>query len=417
MENNNDQKPDFSNSAAKLSISTEEFEEKLKDLKTMSDVSNFVKELVSPILQGMLDAEMEMHLGYPKNHPSGNLSGNSRNGYYGKKVKTSNGEVSVKIPRDRNGKFEPIVVRKYETVESDVEERIVSMYAKGMTTDDIASHMHAIYKVKISKDMVSHITNKVMPLVSEWQSRMLSEVYPIVYIDAVHFKVRESGRIVSKAAYVILGLNLEGQKEILGIWIGESEGAKFWMGVLNEIKNRGVKDIIIACMDGLSGFPEAVNAVFPQASIQLCIVHQIRNTVKYVAHKDRKDFCADLKKIYTAPSEQAGLAALMEMKDKWKKYEIHLNSWERKWDQLSHFFSYSEEIRRIIYTTNPIESLNRQFRKTTKTTSIFPHNESLMKLLWLTQNDVTKKWGQTAKNWGVIIGQLSIVFPDRIKIN
>lgn len=417
MSNDKIQEPAKQSGKRIRGLSSEEIEARLKDLKTMSDVTAFTKELLAPTIQRMLEAEMDNHLGYPKNHPKGNLSGNSRNGHYDKRVKTSGGEISIRVPRDRNGSFEPLAVRKYETVESEVEEKIVSMYAKGMTTADIKNHMFDIYGVEISKDMVSNITNKVLPLVSEWQNRPLCDIYPIVYLDAVHFKVRDSGKIVSKAAYTVLGINLEGKKEIIGLWVGENEGAKFWMSVLNEIKNRGTKDILIACTDDLSGFSEAIKAVFPDTEIQKCVIHQIRNTTKYVSHKEKKAFCADLRKIYTAPNEKTGLEALNEMKSKWKKYEIHLKSWERKWDELSTFFVYSDEIRKIIYTTNAVEGLHRQFRKVTKTTSVFPNDESLAKLLWLAQNDITRKWNLPIRNWGIIIGQLAIMFPERLKLN
>lgn len=399
-------------------LSFEEYNERVKKLRTLGDVTSFVKDLISPTLQVMLEAEMNNHLGYPKNHPAGNLSGNSRNGHYQKKVKTGlAGTVNLAVPRDRNGEFTPLAVKKYETVESDVEERIVSMYAKGMTTRDIHDHMREIYGVDVSADMVSAITDKVMPLIKEWQSRPLSGVYPIVYLDAVHFKVRDSGKIVSKAAYVILGVNCEGMKEIIGIWVGENEGAKYWLGILNEIRNRGAADILIACVDGLAGFSEAIHEVFPRAEVQRCIVHQIRNTVKYVSHRDKKKFCADLKNIYGAPTEEAGLAALEAMKKTWSQYAVHLKSWETNWSELSVFFAYPEEIRKIIYTTNAIEGLNRQFRKVTKTTSIFPHNDSLLKLLWLAQNDIVKKWVMPVRDWGKIVGQFAIMFPDRIALN
>ncbi len=399
-------------------ISYEEYNEKMKSLKTLSDVTNFFKDLLAPTIQSMLEAEMDNHLGYLKNDPAGNMSGNSRNGYYDKKVKTTSADtIKVSIPRDRNGTFEPVVVRKYETIESSIEERIVSMYAKGMTTRDIHSHMREIYGVDISADMVSSITDKIIPLIKEWQNRPLSNIFPIVYLDAMHFKVRDSGKIVSKAAYIILGINAEGMKEILGIWIGENEGAKYWLGILNEIKHRGVSDILIACIDGLTGFPEAIHEVFPNTEIQRCIVHQIRNTVKYVSHKDKKSFCSDLKNIYSAPTEEAGLLALEQMRKKWVKYDIYLKSWEMNWTQLSTFFAYPEEIRKIIYTTNIIEGLNRQFRKITKTTSIFPHDDSLLKLLWLAQNDITKKWTMPIRNWGIVMGQFAIMFPNRITLN
>ena len=276
--------------------------------------------------------------------------------------------------------------------------------------------MRQIYGVDISADMVSTITDKVMPMVKEWQNRPLSDVYPLVYLDAVHFKVRDSGKIVSKAAYVILGVNSEGMKEIIGIWIGENEGAKYWLGILNEIRLRGVTDIFIACIDGLAGFSEAIREVFPKTEIQRCIVHQIRNTVKYISCKDKKKFCADLKNIYGAPTEDAGFEALEQMKKNWSQYAIHLKSWETNWSELATFFAYPNEIRKIIYTTNVIEGLNRQFRKVTKTTSIFPHNDSLAKLLWLAQNDIARKWTLPIRDWGKIIGQFSIMFPERIKI-
>ncbi len=397
-------------------LSYEEYQEKVKNLKTLGDVTNFAKELVAPTLQAMLDAEMTDHLGYPKNHSAGQLTGNSRNGYSKKTIKANLGEAKIQVPRDRNGDFEPIAVKKYETVESDVEEKIVSMYAKGMTTRDIHSHMKDIYGISISPDMVSSITDKVIPLIKEWQSRPLSNLYTIVYLDGVHFKIRESGKIITKCAYVILGINQQGIKEILGIWIGENEGAKFWLQVLNEIKNRGAEDILIACIDGLQGFSEAIKTVYPSTEIQQCIVHQIRNTTKYIPHKYKKQFCADLKKVYKASNEESGFEALQEMKKKWPQYAIYLESWEKKWNELSTFFVYPESIRRIIYTTNLIESLNRQLRKVTKTTSIFPHNESLMKLLWLAQEDISKKWNQPIQNWGEIIAQFAIFFPERINL-
>lgn len=398
-------------------ISYEEFNAKVKNLKTLSDVTAFTKSLVAPTIQAMLEAEMDNHLGYPKHDNQGDHSGNSRNGYYPKNIKTSEaGKVNISVPRDRKGEFSPLAVKKYETVESGVEERIVSMYAKGMTTRDIEGHMKDIYGVAVSPELISHITNKVLPLVKEWETRPLEKLYLVVYLDALVFKVREGGRIVNKAAYVILGVNLEGKREILGIWLGENEGAKYWLGLLNELKNRGVEDILISCVDGLSGFSEAIKAVFPQTEIQQCIVHQIRHTIKYVSHKDKKKFAEGLRKIYTAPTEESGLDALNEMKELWPQYAPYLKSWETKWPELSTFFIYPNEVRRIIYTTNAIEGLHRQFRKVTKTTTIFPHNEALMKLLWLAQNDITKKWTMPIDNWGLIIAQFAVMFPDRVKL-
>jgi len=398
-------------------LSYEEYQAKIKGLKTLSDVTNFTKELVAPTIQAMLEAEMDNHLGYPKHDNSGDNSGNSRNGYSKKTIKTSEaGPVVIDVPRDRKGGFSPLAVKKYETVESGVEEKIVSMYAKGMTTRDIESHMHDIYGVSISAEMISQITNKVLPLVKEWETRPLQKIYPIVYLDAIHFKIRESGKIASRASYIMLGVDLEGKKEILGIWIGENEGAKYWLGLLNELRNRGVEDMLICCIDGLVGFPEAIKAIFPKTQIQQCIIHQIRNTIKYIGHKDKKKFMTDLKSIYRAPNEKSALENLHAMMKNWPQYKFYLKLWENKWPELSTFFVYPDEVRRVIYTTNAIEGLNRQFRKVTKTTSVFPHNESLMKLLWLAQNDIARKWNVPIPNWGLIISQLAIMFPERIKL-
>jgi transposase-like protein len=276
--------------------------------------------------------------------------------------------------------------------------------------------MNDIYSVDISAEMVSSITDKVLPLVKEWETRPLEKIYPIVFLDAIHYKVRDSGKIVSKAAYNILSINLEGKKELLGIWIGENEGAKYWLGVLNELKNRGVEDILILAMDGLTGLPEAAKIAFPKTQIQLCIIHQIRNTLKYVSHKEKKKFMDDLKTVYKAGTEKLALENLEEMKKKWPQYKFALKSWETKWPELSTFYKFPDEVRKVIYTTNAIEGLHRQFRKVTKTTSIFPHNESLMKLLWLAQKDITKKWTMSIDNWGMIIGQLSLMHADRIEL-
>lgn len=395
-------------------LSYEEYNDKIKNLKTSKDVYSFLKELVAPTLQAMLEAELTQHVGYEKHQ--GQNTGNSRNGYSSKTIKGNLGSAELSVPRDRNGTFDPIAVKKYETVESGLEEKIISMYAKGMTTRDINAHMCDIYGIDVSATMVSAITDKVMPLIEEWQSRPLESVYPIVYLDGIHFKVRDSGRIITKCAYTVLGVNVSGYKELFGLWISENEGAKFWMSVLSEIKNRGVSDILIACIDGLSGFSEAIKAVFPNTEIQQCIIHQVRNTIKYIPHKHKKKFCGDLRTIYTAPDEKAGLRSLEEVKEKWSQYELYLKSWERKWSELSTFFIYPNEVRRLIYTTNAVESLHRQIRKVTKTTTIFPSDESLTKLLWLAQRDISKKWNMTMRDWSSIIAQFSIMFPERIKL-
>jgi transposase-like protein len=272
------------------------------------------------------------------------------------------------------------------------------------------------HKVEISQATISNITDKVYPLIKEWQSRPLSSVYAFVYLDGLRFKVRDAGRIVNKCAYIILGVNSQGQKEVLGIWIAETESAKFWMQTLNELKNRGVDDILIACIDGLRGFPEAIKAIYPDAEIQHCIVHQIRHTIKFMPHKDREHFCEDLKSVYAAPTEEAGREALEKVKAAWPRYQPYLKSWEDKWSELAPFFAYPEPIKRSMYTTNAIESLNSQLRKVTKTTMVFPHDESLQKLLWLAQDDITKKWVKPARNWGDVVSQLTILFPDKLEL-
>lgn len=397
-------------------LSHDEYKAKVSKLKTLDDLNNFAKDLIAPVLQEMLEGEMENHLGYPKHSSTGRNSGNNRNGYSKKTLKSKYGEMGIAVPRDRKGDFEPEAVRKYQTVDNAVEEKIISMYAKGMSTRDINAHMQDIYGVEVSSTMVSSITDKILPLVSEWQDRPLPPLYSILYLDGIHFNVRDSGRIMNKCCYTVLGLNMEGQKEVLGLWISENEGAKFWMSVLTDLKNRGVADVLIVCVDGLKGFSEAIAAVYPETVVQRCIVHEVRNSVKYVASKHRKEFCSDLKTVYSAPSEEAALKALEAAKEKWPQYKAHLNRWEQDWPQLSVFFLFSPEIRRLIYTTNPVESLHRQMRKVTKTTSVFPHDESLKKLLYLAHRDIAKKWTMPVQNWGLIISQLAIEFPERVKL-
>ena len=397
-------------------LTQEEIGQRFKQLKTMKDVTNFTKELVGPVIEQILEAEMQEHLGYKKHEAKGKNSGNNRNGYSTKKLVGTFGEAEIDIPRDRNSKFVPEVVQKYATVDNDLEERIISLYGKGVTTRDIEAHIKELYGADISSSMISNITDKVLSLVSEWQKRPLNKLYCIVYLDGIVFKVKDNGKVINKCAHIALGINQEGKKDILGIWINETEGAKFWLQVLNDIKNRGVEDILIACIDGLSGFKDAIKTAFPQTEIQKCIIHQVRNTIKYVSYKDIKEFCTDLKEIYNAPSEESGLQALSSVKTKWVKYKVYLESWDRDWAELSTFFVYPEAIRKIIYTTNAIEGLNRQFRKVTKTTCLFPHDEALMKLLWLAQKDISKKWNMPIHNWGEILSQFTIMFPNRINL-
>lgn len=379
-------------------------------------VSVHLKELVKPTLQALLDAELEDHLGNPKHHPSGYQSGNSRNGYRSRKFRTEHGEMELDIPRDRAGIFKNKTIENYQKNSHSLDDQIIRLYAKGNTTRKIAEFAEETYGVKVTGDMVSAITDKILPLVEEWQNRPLGSVYPIVFLDGIHHKVREGGKIVSKCAYIVMGINLEGRKEVLGIWVGENESAKFWMGVLQEIKHRGVEDILIACTDNLAGFSEAIKAIYPQTEIQKCIVHQVRNTTKFIPHKDKKDFCKDLKTVYTAMNEEEGFKALQSMKKSWKQYAVYLDSWEKNWGELSTFYLYPAEIRKVIYTTNPIENLNRQFRAATKTTVIFPHDTALKKLLWLAQQDITKKWTSSIQNWGLIAAQFANFFPQRFII-
>lgn len=376
-----------------------------------------VKALTSRILNKALEAEMDNHLGYQKHSSSGNLSGNNRNGYSTKKVLTQDQETEISIPRDRKGSFEPVIVPKYEKRLPIFNEQIIALYSSGMTVRDIQSHLQEIYGVEVSPELVSRVTDSILTDVREWRNRPLSEIYPVVYLDALRVNSRESGKNQNKALYIALGINREGHKEVLGFYLSETEGAKFWMGVLTDLKNRGVEDIFIACMDGLTGFPDAVRAVFPKTKIQLCIVHMVRNSTKFVSYKDLKAICKDLKKIYTASTEEEALMSLDDFGEAWNsKYPMIHKSWEAHWDDLNEFFSYPEEIRRVIYTTNAIESLNFSLRKITKNRAAFPTDESIYKIMYLAINKVSKKWTMPIRNWGVALNQFSIMFEGRVKL-
>ena len=386
------------------------------NFKSASDIQDTLKELMKDFIQETLETELDSELGYEKYDKNIN-NDNSRNGYSKKKVKSSFGEIELDIPRDRNSEFEPKIVPKYSRDISNLEEKVISMYGLGMTTRDINKHIQEIYGVEVSSEMVSKITDKIIPLIEEWKARPLEEVYYFTFLDAIHFSVKEDKSIVKKAAYIVLGVNSEGKKDILGIYIGSNESAKFWLMVLNDLKSRGVKDILIASVDGLTGFSEAIHSVFPLTDIQRCIIHQIRYTLTYVSYKDKKDFSKDLKKIYTSPTEEAGYSALQELKEIWdKKYPYALKSWENNWSELRTFFKFSPEIRRIMYTTNVIENLNRIFRKSTKTRSSFPTDMALMKILYLCTRNLTEKWKSGyAKDWHMIKGQLAIEYEERLK--
>ncbi len=389
---------------------------KEKKLKTASDVQDMLKDMFGKTLEHMLEAELENELGYSKYNYKDKKTDNSRNGHTKKKVRSDLGEMDLSIPRDRNSNFEPVVVKKHQNDVSGIEDQIISMYAKGMTVRDIQEHLNNIYGIEASPTLISNITDKLLPVIRQWQNRPLAEIYPVVFLDAIHYKVRLDGHIVKKAAYMVIGIDIEGQKDVLGIWIGENESAKFWLNVLNELKNRGVKDILILSVDNLSGISEAVAASFPETQVQKCIVHQIRNSTKYVSYKDLKRFTADLKPIYKAVSEEEGLRALDSFEQTWgKKYPLAIKSWRNNWAELSTFFRYPEEIRKIIYTTNIIESYHRQLRKVTKSKSVFPNDEALLKMLYLATMDVTRKWTVRVKGWALILSQFSVYFEDRLK--
>jgi putative transposase len=381
---------------------------------TPAELTSKIKSLFAGSLEKKLQAELEDHLGYEKHSTEGDNSGNSRNGYGKKTIKSEWGEAEIAIPRDRNGSFEPQIVEKRQTRTDDIEARILAMYSKGMSTRDIEDHLRDIYGVEASASLISRITDKIMPDIVEWQSRPLSELYPVVFFDGIYFKVKKDGKVINKCVYSVLGIDTDGKKDILGIWISETESASFWTTVFNEIRNRGVKDILIACHDNLSGFSNALSTVFPKTDHQLCIIHMIRNSTKYVSYKDLKEVMADLKKIYGAVSEDAALYALEEFGEKWNgKYPQIYKSWEANWADLSAFFKYPAEMRRLIYTTNAVEGFHRMLRKFTKTKTNFPTDDALKKSIFLSIREISKKWNQPIHNWGIIIGQFIMFYEER----
>lgn len=384
------------------------------DIKSAQDLSSALKDMFKGALQEMMNAEFDSSMGYNKYDKSVEKT-NYRNGVTKKNLKSEFGEFEFETPRDRNGEFEPKIVPKNTRDVSGIEDKIISLYARGLTTREINEQIQDLYGIEISATMVSNITDQIIPEIKEWQERPLDDVYPIVFIDAVHFSVRQENRVVKKAAYVVLGVSRDGYKEIIGIWIGENESSKFWLGVLNDLKTRGIKDILIMCSDNLTGIKEAISTAFPNTIQQRCVVHMIRNSVKFVSYKDLKAFCNDLKTIYTSSNEKKAYEELQKVKEKWKdKYPAALRNWEENWDAICPFFDFSVEIRKIMYTTNTIESLNRQFRKYTKTKSVFPTDMSLLKCLYLGTKNISKKWTQPYRNWGPILSELSIMFDGRI---
>ncbi|NCU27123.1 IS256 family transposase [Candidatus Nomurabacteria bacterium] len=386
-------------------------------IKDGGDVNGVMRDMMSVLLEGVLDEELDEELGYSKYDYKNKETDNSRNGHSEKTMHTSYGDMNVAIPRDRKGDYEPQLIKKYQnTVTQDMEEKIISMYAKGMTTSDIESHLRELYGIEISDSTISRVTEKVMPLVKEWQNRPLEQIYAVVFLDAIHYHVRSEGHVVKKAVYIALGIDMEGHRDVLGMYVGENESAKFWLTILNSLKNRGVEDILIACVDGLSGFPQAIEAAYPETEVQQCIVHQIRNSTRYTSYKDLKKLMADLKCVYAAQSEELALEALESFKAKWNdKYPKIYKSWHDHWPLLSTYFKYPEPVRRLIYTTNSIEAFNRQLRKVTKNKGVFPSDESLLKMLYLATMDITKKWTGRRQDWGVIHSQLEIYFEDRLE--
>ena len=386
------------------------------NISSMEDIQDLFKETIAEFMESGLEAELDDELGYGRYDYRSKDTDNSRNGHSSKTLRTSYGDVEVAVPRDRKGEFEPQLLKKNQTsVSQDIEEKILSMYAKGMTTGDIETHIQDIYGIEVSDTTISRITDKILPIAKEWQQRPLEAVYAVVFLDAIHYHVRSEGQIVKKAVYIALGINLDGKKDVLGMWVGENESAKYWTTVLNGLKNRGVEDIFIACTDNLTGFSAAIEAVFPKTEIQNCIIHQLRNSSKYVSYKDIKELMADLRSVYAAVDEPAALDALDAFSAKWEtKYPKISRSWRENWANLSTYFKYPQEVRRLIYTTNSIEGFNRQLRKVTKTRSVFPTDDSLFKMLYLAMVDITKKWTGRQRDWSKIHAQLSIYFAERM---
>lgn len=381
--------------------------------ETVQDLQEALKDLLGDTMEQMLKAELDEHLDYEYGEKP--LSLNTRNGSSKKTVKSSYGNIDLNIPRDREGSFEPQALKKYQKDISNIENQIISMYAKGMTTRDISTHIKEIYGFGISESMVSKITNKILPTIEEWQNRPLEKVYPFVFLDAIHYHVRENNIVVKKAVYIALGYNTEGYKEVLGMWVGENESSKYWLLVLNQLKERGLEDILIVSTDNLSGFSQAIESVYPKTEIQKCIIHQIRNSTKFVSYRDIKELMKDLKTVYKASTEELALSNLDIFEEKWgKKYPMCVNSWRNNWAELATYFKYPEGIRKLIYTTNSIENFNRQLRKVTKNKTIFPNDYALQKSLYLAMVDASSKWTSRIRGWDQILSQLSIFFEGRI---
>jgi putative transposase len=395
-----------------------------KEMARVEDIDDFFgkggvfSNLFSKSLEAMVQGELTDHLGYDKYEATGKNSGNSRNGAYKRKIRTSNGDSEINVARDRNADFKPEILRKYQTSSNEIEDKVVAMYSHGMTARDITKMLEDSFGLTLSAAAISQITDKIWPLVEEWQNKPLKEIYTLTYLDCIHIKLRKEGKIVNTAVYIALAINLEGKKECLGHWVGDKgEGSSFWLSVLEDIQARGVKDILIASVDGLTGFSEAIQAVFPETIVQKCVIHQIRNSVRYVSWKDRKEFTSDLKKIYKANTLEQAETALEALSKKWKsKYAVAVKSWETNWDELSSFFDFSKQIRRMMYTTNAIEAYNRQIRKVTKNRSVFSTEKSIRKLFYLAHRNIAKSWTMPIHNWPLILNQLVIKFEGRVAI-
>ena len=402
---------------AEPAFDIQKIEERLKNVKSMKDLTGqngVIQSMIKSTVERILKAEQEAHLGYEPYRKAEKAQTNSRNGYSKKRFKTPSGEVEIDIPRDREGSFNPEFVRKHQSFDEDLESRVVSMYARGMSTRDIAQQLKEFYGADVSPTLISRITDKVLDGVQTWQQRPLESVYAVVFMDAIHYKIRQDSKVISKAAYTCLGIGLDGRVDVLGLWIGESEGAHFWLSVLSDLKARGVDDILIASVDGLKGFPQAIETIFPKTQVQLCVVHQIRNSIRYVAYKYQREFVTDLKRIYRATNLEAAEHELTALEEKWNaRYPTAVAGWRKNWQHLSTFFAYPQEIRTMIYTTNAVEALHRQFRKVTKTKGVFPTDDALKKMLYLATLDLKGQFRQK-QNWPLMLGQLKIIFGDRI---
>ena len=387
----------------------------LQQFKTEEDVNKFFKDLHSQVLEQMLQGEMDAHLGYEKHDVAGNNTGNSRNGSFPKTIQTEHGESTIQIPRDRNGEFEPVIVPKHQSRGLSIEKLVISLYAKGMSVSDIEEELRSIYEINLSGSSISIITNKVIQAAQEWQNRPLERQYLIVWMDGIILKSRDGGKVINKTVYICIGLPKTGKKEVLGLWVGKAESASFWMSVLTDLKTRGVEDILITCTDNLNGFTDTIRSVFPEAATQICVVHQIRNSCRYVTYKDLKEFTVDLRSIYGAVNKEAAATALDAFEQKWdSKYRYAVRSWRTNWDDLTTFFDYPVEIRKIIYTTNLIENLNGKIRKYTRAKLSFPNDDALKKSVYLAISEIEKKWTMPVKNWAIVLNQFITIFEDRV---